>query len=95
VFLVQDDIAIAVKLIDAQFPPYEQVIPKEHKKLITVDRMRLIDALRRTMCQWTLQSHHASRAILDSSDCEESDDPGPGRGDTASRRARARSWATD
>jgi DNA polymerase-3 subunit beta len=47
VFLVQDDIAIAVKLIDAQFPPYEQVIPREHKKIITIDRMRLIDALRR------------------------------------------------
>jgi DNA polymerase-3 subunit beta len=46
-FLVQEDIAIAVKLIDAQFPPYEQVIPKDHKKIITVDRVRLIDALRR------------------------------------------------
>ncbi len=46
-FLVQEDIAIAVKLIDAQFPPYEQVIPKDHKKIITVDRSRLIDALRR------------------------------------------------
>jgi DNA polymerase-3 subunit beta len=46
-FLVQDDIAIAVKLIDAQFPPYEQVIPKEHKKIITVDRLRFVDALRR------------------------------------------------
>src|SRR4030095_6060824 len=46
-FLVQDDIAIAVKLIDAQFPPYDQVIPKEHKKVITVDRVRFIDALRR------------------------------------------------
>ena len=47
VFLVQDDIAIAVKLIDAQFPPYDQVIPREHKKIITVDRLRLIDALKR------------------------------------------------
>jgi DNA polymerase-3 subunit beta len=46
-FLVQDDIAIAVKLIDAQFPPYEQVIPKEHKRAVVVDRSRLIDALRR------------------------------------------------
>src|SRR6185503_8124800 len=46
-FLVQDDIAIAVKLIDAQFPPYEQVIPKEHKRVITIDRLRFIDALRR------------------------------------------------
>src|SRR5258707_325305 len=31
-FLVQDDIAIAVKLIDAQFPPYEQVIPKSTRR---------------------------------------------------------------
>ncbi len=46
-FLVQDDIAIAVKLIDAQFPPYEQVVPKDHKRVVTVDRVRLIDALRR------------------------------------------------
>ena len=46
-FLVQEDIALAVKLIDAQFPPYEQVIPKDHKKIITVDRSRLIDSLRR------------------------------------------------
>jgi DNA polymerase-3 subunit beta len=46
-FLVQDDLAIAVKLIDAQFPPYEQVIPKDHKKVITLDRARFIDALRR------------------------------------------------
>jgi DNA polymerase III sliding clamp (beta) subunit (PCNA family) len=42
-----DDTANAVELIDAQFPPYEQVIPKEHKKVITVDRMRMIDAQRR------------------------------------------------
>ena len=46
-FVVHDDIAIAVKLIDAQFPPYEQVIPKDHKKVITVDRVRFIDSLRR------------------------------------------------
>jgi DNA polymerase-3 subunit beta len=46
-FLVQDDIAIAVKLIDAQFPPYEQVIPKDHKRIITVDRVRFIDGLKR------------------------------------------------
>jgi len=46
-FLVQEDIALAVKLIDAQFPPYEQVIPKDHKRIITVDRARFIDALKR------------------------------------------------
>jgi DNA polymerase-3 subunit beta len=41
------NVTLAIKLIDAQFPPYEQVIPKEHKKIITVDRLRFIDALRR------------------------------------------------
>ncbi len=46
-FLVQEDIAIAVKLIEAQFPPYDQVIPKDHKRNITMDRVRFIDALKR------------------------------------------------
>lgn len=46
-FLVADDIALAVKLIDAQFPPYEQVIPKEHKKVVTLDRGRFVDSLKR------------------------------------------------
>lgn len=38
---------IAAKLIDAQFPPYEQVIPTEHKKIATVERKLLIAALKR------------------------------------------------
>lgn len=46
-FLVQEDIAIAVKLVDATFPPYEQVIPKDHKKIITVDRSRIVESLKR------------------------------------------------
>ncbi len=46
-FLVQGDIALAVKLIDAQFPPYEQVIPKDPKRTLTIDRVRFIEALRR------------------------------------------------
>ena len=42
------DIALAVKLIDAQFPPYEQVIPKDARaRSSTVDRSRFIDALKR------------------------------------------------
>lgn len=47
VYVQAEDIALAVKLIDAQFPPYEQVIPKGHTKQVVVDRVRLIDALRR------------------------------------------------
>ncbi len=47
IYLVSDDVALAVKLIDAQFPPYEAVIPKDHKKVVIVDRAKLIDALKR------------------------------------------------
>jgi DNA polymerase-3 subunit beta len=45
--VVNDDVTLAVKLIDAQFPPYDMVIPKEHKKTLVIDRHRLIDALKR------------------------------------------------
>ncbi len=47
VFLQADDLVLAVKLIDAQFPPYEQVVPKEHKRTLVIDRHQLIDALKR------------------------------------------------
>ena len=40
-------VTLSVKLIDAQFPDYEQVVPKQiHKKAI-ISRQHLIDALRR------------------------------------------------
>ena len=48
VYLVADDMTLAIKLIDAQFPPYEQVIPKTHKRTAVVSRTALVDALRRT-----------------------------------------------
>lgn len=40
-------VALSVKLIEAQFPPYDQVIPKENDKLAVVPRLRLLEALRR------------------------------------------------
>lgn len=39
---------LAIKLVDAQFPPYEQVIPKNAKRHIDVDRATLVDALKRS-----------------------------------------------
>lgn len=38
---------IVAKLIDAQFPPYEQVIPKDHDKCASVERKPLVAALKR------------------------------------------------
>jgi DNA polymerase-3 subunit beta len=45
--LKADDVGISVKLIDGQFPPYDQVIPKENERAFTVSRLGFLDALRR------------------------------------------------
>ncbi len=42
-----DDVALSVKLSDGQFPPYDQVIPKDNDRTLTVERNELLEALRR------------------------------------------------
>jgi DNA polymerase III subunit beta len=46
-YLRSGTITLAVKLIESEFPPYDQVIPKEHKRSAKVDRALLLDALKR------------------------------------------------
>jgi DNA polymerase-3 subunit beta len=46
-FLRADQVTLAVKLIDSQFPPYEAVIPKQNDKFLEVSRPLLADALKR------------------------------------------------
>ena len=48
-FVKRAESMLAVKLIDAQFPPYGQVIPKDHATRAVVSREDLLGALRR--CQ--------------------------------------------
>ena len=45
--LKADDVGISVKLIDGQFPPYDQVIPKDNDRAFEVSRLGLLDALKR------------------------------------------------
>jgi DNA polymerase-3 subunit beta len=45
--LKADDVSLCVKLIDGQFPPYDQVIPKDNDRAFVVSRVALLDALRR------------------------------------------------
>ena len=45
--LKADDVGLSVKLIDGQFPPYDQVIPKDNDRAFVVSRLALLDALRR------------------------------------------------
>jgi DNA polymerase-3 subunit beta len=47
VFVEGNDIHLAVKLIESQFPPYEAVIPKSKEGEIEVDRGLFLDALKR------------------------------------------------
>jgi len=41
------DITLAVKLIEAEFPPYGQVIPKDNNRQVLVNRQALTSALKR------------------------------------------------
>lgn len=41
-----DGFTFSCKLVDATFPPYRQVIPKDSKHTVTVGRLQFIDALR-------------------------------------------------
>lgn len=47
IFVRADDMTLAVKLIESQFPPYEQVIPQKHTKEVVIDRQMLLSALKR------------------------------------------------
>ena len=42
---VLGNVTVAVKLIDAEFPPYEQVIPRDCENGFTVDRLAFLQAL--------------------------------------------------
>ena len=42
-----DDITIAVKLGDGQFPPFDQVIPKDNDKVVLAPRDELLNAFKR------------------------------------------------
>jgi DNA polymerase-3 subunit beta len=46
-FVRCEGMTLAAKLIESQFPPYEQVIPREHTKEVVIDRQLLLSALKR------------------------------------------------
>jgi DNA polymerase III subunit beta len=47
VFVRVREVALSVKLIDAQFPPYDQVIPKENEKVAICPRLATLESLKR------------------------------------------------
>jgi len=43
----KDNITLVIRLIDGQFPPYEQVVPKKGRRVLSIGRDELIHALKR------------------------------------------------
>jgi DNA polymerase-3 subunit beta len=46
-FVRAGDLALAIKLIESQFPPYGQVIPSANDKSVALDRTSFLEALKR------------------------------------------------
>ncbi len=47
VIAYRDNTTLVIRLIDGQFPPYEQVMPKRSKRTLALNRSELIHALKR------------------------------------------------
>lgn len=45
-FVELNDFVFCAKLVDAQFPPYQQVIPNDSKRIVTIDRKQLFESLK-------------------------------------------------
>src|SRR5712671_2457433 len=58
------DVTMVMRLIDGTFPDYQQVIPKEADRTITVDRPRLLDTLKRMSLLSSDRSTNAVRLEL-------------------------------
>ncbi len=60
-------IALTVRLIEGDFPNYEQVIPKKVEKIVSVDRGALVGALRRASIMTSDQARGVRLAFSSSS----------------------------
>src|SRR5437763_1924487 len=58
------DVTMVMRLIDGIFPDYQQVIPKEADRTVTVDRPRLLDTLKRMSLLSSDRSTNAVRLEL-------------------------------
>jgi len=46
-FVRAGDVCLTIKLVDAQFPPFDQVVPNESERKVRLDRLLLLDSLKR------------------------------------------------
>lgn len=59
VIIKKENVLLFIRLIDGEYPDYEQVIPTANKKKIVIDRNKFLSSLRRI----SLLAHERSKAI--------------------------------
>ena len=97
--LKADDVGISVKLIDGQFPPYDQVIPKDNDRAFVVSRLAFLDALKRVAIMSSDKTFGVKLARREGEAARRDRQPRPGRGarkrsTSATRGRRSRSAST-
>ncbi|MFA5812348.1 MAG: DNA polymerase III subunit beta [bacterium] len=59
----RENTTLVIRLIDGQFPPYDQVIPKKIKRMVSLSRNELVHALRRVSVLSTDRSRGVKFAV--------------------------------
>ncbi len=80
IFLRSGGTALSVKLNEAQFPPYEQVIPRDHERSVCVSRNALLDALKRISLVASDKTYGVKLSLSKGMIRIESDNPDLGQG---------------
>ncbi|MBI2345338.1 MAG: DNA polymerase III subunit beta, partial [Deltaproteobacteria bacterium] len=62
-FARREQVTLMIRLIDGQFPPYQQVVPKDQPRLVAVNREELSHALRRAQIVTTDRSRGVTFAV--------------------------------
>ena len=84
--LKADDVGISVKLIDGQFPPYDQVIPKDNDRAFVVSRLAFLDALKRVALMSSDKTCGVRLGAREGEAAHRDRQPRPGRGQGRDRR---------
>jgi DNA polymerase-3 subunit beta len=71
---------LSVRLTEASFPPYEQVIPRDHQRRVVVKRSELFDALKRIVLVASEKTWGVRMNITSGQMRIESDNPDLGQG---------------
>lgn len=79
-FLRTGPTVLTVRLNDAQFPPYDQVVPKDHQRVVTLSHASLLDSLKRIVLVASEKTYGVRFTLSKGTLRIESDNPDLGQG---------------